>query len=188
MLQRILRPTLFRGLLAARPALVPLRPITTTPLLRNLLQPAVTPAVPPPLDSAPHESLMRLPALKAQPSHYITIHIHSVPFLVTVGDKVQLPFRMKEVTVGDTLRLTHASVLGSRDYTIKGTPYIDEKLFECRAVVIEETSEPMRIKKKTKRRQRRTKTVKSKHRFTVLRISELIIHDAPPAAASGESA
>jgi hypothetical protein len=34
-------------------------------------------------------------------------------------------------------------------------------------------SEPMRIKEKTKRRQRRVKTVKSKHRYTVLRITDL---------------
>lgn len=90
------------------------------------------------------------------------------------------------MNVGDKLRITHASVLGSRDYTLKGNPYIDENLFQCRATVVEETSEPLRKKEKTKRRQRRIKTVKSKHPYTVLRISELIIADAPGAAAVGE--
>lgn len=89
------------------------------------------------------------------------------------------------MNVGDTLRITHASVLGSRDYTLKGNPYIDERLFECRAVVVEETSEPLRKKEKTKRRQRRIKTVKSKHRYTVLRIRELVIHDRPQDVAAG---
>lgn len=92
---------------------------------------------------------------------------------------MRLPFRLKDVNVGDILRLTHASVLGSRDYTLKGCPFIDSNLFECRATVVEETSEPMRIKEKKKQRNRRIKTVKSKHRYTVLRIKELILHDPP---------
>jgi large subunit ribosomal protein L21 len=37
-------------------------------------------------------------------------------------------------------------------------------------------AEPIRIKEKTKRRQRRVKTVRSKHRFTILKISELKIN------------
>lgn len=42
----------------------------------------------------------------------------------------------------------------------------------------------MRKKEKTKRRNRKIKTVKSKHRYSVLRIKELIINDIPPAAAA----
>lgn len=34
-------------------------------------------------------------------------------------------------------------------------------------------AEPMRIKEKTKRRNRKVKTVKSKHKYTILRIAEL---------------
>jgi len=37
----------------------------------------------------------------------------------------------------------------------------------------------MRIKEKTKRRQRRVKTVKSKHRYTVLAICELKVNELP---------
>lgn len=51
--------------------------------------------------------------------------------------------------------------------------YIDDRLFVCRAVVMGVESEPMRYKEKTKRRQRKVKTVKSKHRYTVLKIKEL---------------
>lgn len=147
---------------AAVPDLTP-APVTTTS----------TP--PPPLSSSGSSSelLRLLPLLRAQPQHYITIHIHSFPFLVTLGDTITLPFRLKNVVPGQTLRLTHASILGSRDYTLKGSPWIDENLFSCRAAVVEETREPMRVKEKTKRRQRRVKTVKSKHPYTVLRIKEL---------------
>jgi large subunit ribosomal protein L21 len=55
--------------------------------------------------------------------------------------------------------------------------YLDDRLFVCRATVMGTEAEPMRIKEKTKRRQRKVKTVKSKHRFTVLKIKELRIKD-----------
>jgi len=114
-----------------------------------------------------------LPLLHAQKSHYITAHIHSRPYLLTAGDMLRLPFLMHGVKPGDILRLNRASNIGSRDYTLKGAPYVDERLFECRARVVGVESEPMRVKEKTKRRQRRVKRVKSKLRFTVLRVTEL---------------
>lgn len=55
------------------------------------------------------------------------------------------------------------------------TPYLDERLFVCRAVVMGVEAEPMRVKEKTKRRQRRNHKVKSKHRYTILRVKELRI-------------
>lgn len=128
-----------------------------------------------------------LPLLRAQPGHYITVHVHGRPYLVTPGDLVRLPFLMPGVRPGDVLRLNRASVLGSRDLTLRpahperrdpGThelACVDERLFECRATVVGVESEPMREKEKTKRRNRKVKTIKSKHRFTVLRISELRI-------------
>lgn len=103
---------------------------------------------------------------------------------------------MPGVSPGDVLRLNRASVLGSRDLTLRPSQpgprtrpadaaivpnprneaaYIDERLFECRATVVGVESEPMREKEKTKRRNRKVKTIKSKLRFTVLRISELRI-------------
>ncbi|RSL50803.1 hypothetical protein CEP54_011743 [Fusarium duplospermum] len=117
-----------------------------------------------------------LPFLAAQPDHYITVHIHGFPYLVREGDQVRLPFRMPGVLPGDVLRLNRASILGSRDYTMKGAPHIDERVFECRATVVGTESEPLRIKIKKKRRQRRKRQAKSKHRYTILRISELNIN------------
>ncbi|KAG5921995.1 hypothetical protein E4U42_005634 [Claviceps africana] len=116
-----------------------------------------------------------LPFLAAQPGHYITVHIHGFPYLVQQGDQIRLPFRMPGVLPGDVLRLNRASILGSRDYTMKGAPHIDERVFECRATVLGVESEPLRIKVKKKRRQRRMRQAKSKHRYTILRISELNI-------------
>ncbi|PVH98135.1 hypothetical protein DM02DRAFT_616006 [Periconia macrospinosa] len=127
-----------------------------------------------------------LPYLHSQPNHYASIHIHGRPYLITAGDTVRLPFLMPDVKPGDVLRLTRATHIGSRDYTlkapetIKGTAdhgkkvfYLDERLFTCRARVVGVESEPMRIEEKTKRRQRHVKHVRSKHKYTVLKISEL---------------
>ncbi|KAI9702116.1 MAG: hypothetical protein M1836_001460 [Candelina mexicana] len=114
-----------------------------------------------------------LPLLRAQTPHYITIHIHGRPYLLTAGDVLRLPFLMPSVIPGDILRLNRATHLGSREYTLKGSPYVNERLFVCRARVIGVEAEPMRIKEKTKRRQRHVKTVRSKHKFTILRVTEL---------------
>ncbi|KAJ4325174.1 hypothetical protein N0V94_000888 [Neodidymelliopsis sp. IMI 364377] len=127
-----------------------------------------------------------LPLLHAQPAHYMTLHIHGRPYLVTKGDTLRLPFLMPHVKPGDVLRLNRATHLGSRDYTLKApeplkgtadhakkTFYLDERLFTVRARVVGIETEPMRVEEKTKRRQRHTKHVYSKMRFTVLKISEL---------------
>lgn len=129
-----------------------------------------------------------LPALHAQRPHYLTAHIHRFPYLITTGDVIRLPFHMHGVSPGDVLRLNRASLLGSRDLTLKagmhntesydakrtGEPnYLDERLFECRARVMGTESQPMVIKEKKKRRNRRVRTVQSKHKYTVLRVMEV---------------
>ena len=84
---------------------------------------------------------------------------------------------MPGVVPGDVLRLNRASTLGSRDYTLKGAPYLDERIFECRARVMGTEAEPLRIKIKKKQRNRRTRTVQSKHKFTILRIAEVKVNN-----------
>lgn len=140
-----------------------------------------------------------LPALKAQTPHYISAHIHSFPYLLTEGDTLRLPFVMHGVSPGDVLRFNRATVIGSRDYTLKagfsspqhsspphvrgeafvnkrrtGEPnYIDERLFECRMRVMGLDSAPLMVKEKKKRRIRRTKKAASKHKYTVLKVMEI---------------
>ncbi|EGP92323.1 uncharacterized protein MYCGRDRAFT_66192 [Zymoseptoria tritici IPO323] len=128
-----------------------------------------------------------LPLLRSQGPHYMTVHIHGNPYLITEGDTVRLPFLMQGVEPGDVIRLNRAINLGSRDYALKAPAaspkmkspttatfsYVDDRMFVCRAVVTGVESEPMRIKEKTKRRQRHVKKVKSKHRYTIIKIKEL---------------
>lgn len=114
-----------------------------------------------------------LPHLTTQPPFFITAHLHDRPYLLTEGDHLRLPFLMPKVKPGDILRFNRASVIGSRDFTLKGKPYIDERMFECRVRVLGVDAEPMRIKEKTKRRQRHVRHVKSKHRYTLMRVMEV---------------
>ncbi|PGH18163.1 hypothetical protein AJ80_04550 [Polytolypa hystricis UAMH7299] len=114
-----------------------------------------------------------LPLLATQTPHYITAHLHARPYLVTAGDTVRLPFLMADVYPGDILRFNRASNVGSRDFTLKGAPYVDERLFECRLRVLGTESEPLRIKEKTKRRQRHVQKIKSKHKYTILRVMDV---------------
>ncbi|KAJ5712702.1 hypothetical protein N7493_009170 [Penicillium malachiteum] len=120
------------------------------------------------------KSLMeQLPHLVGQTPHYVVAELHARPYLLTEGDHIRLPFLMPKVKTGDILRFNRASALGSRDFTLKGAPHIDERLFECRVRVIGVESEPLRIKEKTKRRQRHVKQAKSKHRYTIMRVMDV---------------
>lgn len=121
---------------------------------------------------APHPPTL-LPLLAAQPPYYIVAHLHDRPYLLTAGDVLRLPFHLPNAAPGTILRLNRASVIGSRDYSYRGKPWVDETFFVCRVRVIGVEGEPMRIIKKTKRRQRYVQTVKRKMRYTVVRCLEL---------------
>ncbi|KAK7908033.1 54S ribosomal protein L49 [Apiospora marii] len=158
----------------AAPLVAESRPQTPQPA--EALYPRIPQQVNPPTNESQATVAQLLPLLRTQPAHYLTAHIWGRPYLVTAGDQIRLPFKMPGVVPGDVLRLDRASTLGSRDFTLKGSPYVDERLFECRATVLGTETEPMRIKIKTKRRQRRNKQVRSKHHFTILRVSEVKIN------------
>ena len=160
-------------------ALSPSAPAPSTPSTPNTRHDVVSTQITPSIRTL-------LPLLHSQPAHYTTLHIHGRPYLLTKGDTLRLPFLMPGVKPGDVLRLNRATHIGSRDYTlkapepVKGTAdhakkvfYLDERLFTVRATVVAIDTEPMRVEEKTKRRQRHTKHVYSKMRFTVLKISDL---------------
>ena len=87
-----------------------------------------------------------------------------------------------EPIIGKTEGLPHTPYRGSSTTEVgknaglkkKGPPaYLDERLFLCRAVVMGTEAEPMRVKEKTKRRQRHIKHLKSKHKYTILRVKQV---------------
>ncbi|EME89229.1 uncharacterized protein MYCFIDRAFT_210026, partial [Pseudocercospora fijiensis CIRAD86] len=99
------------------------------------------------------------------------------------GDKIKSPATSSKHVIDPTTGslTTHSNVMPKGamaphfiPHIAKGKhSYIDDRLFVCRAVVMGVESEPMRIKEKTKQRQRHVRKVKSKHRYTILKIKEL---------------
>ncbi|KXS95153.1 hypothetical protein AC578_5108 [Pseudocercospora eumusae] len=99
------------------------------------------------------------------------------------GDKIKSPVTSSRHVIDPTTgtMTTHSNVVPEGataphfiPHIAKGKhSYIDDRLFVCRAVVMGVESEPLRIKEKTKRRQRHVRKVKSKHRYTILKIKEL---------------
>lgn len=104
---------------------------------------------------------------------YATVHIHDRKFLVTEGDEIVLPVRMKDVKVGDVLNLHHVSTIGTREHTLTGNPGIDPSIFKIRGVVTEKTRTTAQTHERTQRRVRHVRHVVSQNCVTVIRVSEL---------------
>ena len=96
-----------------------------------------------------------------------------MPYLVTKGDRLILPFKLKNAEVGDTLRLNDVTTLGSPEFTYNDSQGISENLYDLKASVIEITKEPYYEVYRTKRRNRRVKTFPVQNYQTILTISEL---------------
>ncbi|KAI9322453.1 ribosomal protein L21-like protein [Dichotomocladium elegans] len=113
--------------------------------------------------------------LRDQLRYYAIAEIAGRPLLITKNDKV-IVNRLKDVKVGDVVKLDRVRELGSKDYAIKGRPYVDEKHFSISATVIEHTkSKLIRIVKK-KRRKNYKRTIEHKQTHTVLRINQVEVN------------
>lgn len=106
---------------------------------------------------------------------YAVFKLHNMPYLVTKGDKVYLPFKLKNAEVGDKLVLNNVTTLGSPDYTYNDDTGIDPKLFNLTAQVSEITREPYREVYRKKQRCRRIKTFPVEPFQTVLTIDDLML-------------
>ncbi|CAK9442389.1 mitochondrial 54S ribosomal protein bL21m [Lodderomyces beijingensis] len=104
---------------------------------------------------------------------YAVFKLHNLPYLVTKGDKVYLPFKLKNVQVGDVLDLSEVTTLGTSTHTLTMPSGIDRSLFDIKASVVEITREPLYQVTRTKQRCRRIKTFNVEPFQTVLVISEL---------------
>ncbi|KAK9478216.1 ribosomal protein L21-like protein [Lipomyces japonicus] len=110
---------------------------------------------------------------------YAVFRIHTNQYLVSIGDKITLPYRLRDANIGDVIRLTQIETLGTRKFTWKGEPFINDDRVVVRARVVEETKEPLRVKIRKQQRTRRTKHITSKHTYTVLTISEIGVNLEP---------
>ncbi|KAI8638485.1 ribosomal protein L21-like protein [Parasitella parasitica] len=110
--------------------------------------------------------------LRDQLRYYAVAEIAGRPYLITKNDKVVVN-RLKDVKVGDVLKLDKVRELGSKDYTLKGSPYVTETVFDINATVIEHTKSKLIQIVKKKRRKNYKRTIEHKQTHTVLRISNV---------------
>ncbi|KAI8060206.1 sphingosine-1-phosphate lyase [Gongronella butleri] len=76
--------------------------------------------------------------LRDQLRYYAVAEIAGRPYLVTQNDKV-IVNRLKDVQVGDVLKLDRVRELGSKDYALCGEPYVQQGVYDIQATVIEHT-------------------------------------------------
>lgn len=104
---------------------------------------------------------------------YAICKIYNIPYMVTKGDKLILPYKIKNHNVGDVLKLSNVTTIGSRNFTYNDDNGIPESAYELTATLAEITREPKYQVYKKKQRCRRLKTVDVEPFQTHLVISEL---------------
>lgn len=104
---------------------------------------------------------------------YAICRIYNIPFLVTKGDRIILPYKIKNHEVGDVLKLGNVTTIGSRNFTYNRSEGIPQSEFKLTATLTEITKEPKYYVYKKKPRCRRLKTVEVEPFQTHLVIDEL---------------
>lgn len=104
---------------------------------------------------------------------YAVCKIHNIPYMVTKGDKLILPYKIKDHKVGDVLKLNNVTTIGSRNFTYNDDTGIPESAYELTATLAEITKEPKYQVYKKKQRCRRLKTMDVEPFQTHLVINEL---------------
>ncbi|RIA80744.1 ribosomal protein L21-like protein [Glomus cerebriforme] len=125
-----------------------------------------------PFSNATKDYLNRL---REQLHYYAVIEIRTQKFLITKNDLV-ITHRLRDVDIGDEIKLNRVLELGSKDYTIKGQPLVSEAFYSIKATVVEQPKGPFIEIFKKKRRNRHKKRITHKQTYTVLRISEVEIN------------
>ncbi|OSD03060.1 hypothetical protein PYCCODRAFT_1467356 [Trametes coccinea BRFM310] len=119
-----------------------------------------------------------LSLIRSQPSQYVVASVAGRKYLLTPRDLLTVP-RLKDVKVGDVLRLSDIHELGSREFTIRGNPTIPPEQVRVEATVVEHTKGQMEFIFKKKRRKGYERTVQHKQTYTRLRIGPIeIVEDA----------
>lgn len=113
---------------------------------------------------------------QGQKDLYAICKINNIPYLVTKGDKLVLPYKIKNHDVGDVLSLNYVTTIGSRNFTYNRAEGIPQDAFKLTATLTEITKEPKWYVYKKKPRCRRLKTVEVEPFQTHLVIDELKLH------------
>lgn len=160
---RLIRPTCYNPIIRFQSTIAASSKVTANPSLTNSF---------PRQDIYNNISALK-PSSNGSKDLYAVMRLYNMPYLVTKGDKIYLPYKMKNVKVGDVLNLNDVTTLGSTTHTLNINSGIDPSIYELQASVVEITREPLYQVVKKKPRCRRTKTTNVEPYQTVLRINEL---------------
>ncbi|KAI0065612.1 hypothetical protein BV25DRAFT_1836379 [Artomyces pyxidatus] len=139
----------------------------------RLLRQAATRALHTHAEPAP-STTAALSLIRSQPSHYVVASIAGKKYLLAPRDLLTVP-RLNDVRVGDVLALSQIHEVGSREYTLRGSPDIPPEHVAVEATVVEHTKGKMEFIFKKKRRKGYERTVTHKQTYTRLRIGPIDI-------------
>lgn len=111
----------------------------------------------------------------AYPKLYAKIYLHNMPFTVRPLDYIWT-HRIKDVKVGDMLRLSRITEIGSANATWKGHPWIRYKGAEVTATVMEHSRGTKVSAKEHLQRKGRRPKLTIKPCTTLLRIQDIRIN------------
>lgn len=123
---------------------------------------------------APATTPHALSLIRSQPSQYVVASVAGRRYLLAPRDLLTVP-RLKDVQVGDVLALSEIHEVGSREFTMRGSPVIPPQKVRVEATVVEHTKGKMEVIFKKKRRKGYQKTIKHKQTYTRLRIGPIDI-------------
>ena len=102
------------------------------------------------------------------------MNIFNFPFTISRQDQIVM-HRLKDVQVGDIIKLDRIREIGSTDYTIKGNPWINSKFCHIEACVIEHGRGAKVAAKEPKKRKGHQRKVTIKPLTTTLLIRDIKI-------------
>ena len=122
----------------------------------------------------PSSTSHALALIRSQPKQYVIASIAGKKYLVAPKDLLTVP-RLNDVRVGDVLSLSQIHEVGSREYTLRGTPVIPSSHVAVEATVVEHTKGKMEHIFKKKRRKGYERTIPHKQTYTRLRIGPISV-------------
>jgi large subunit ribosomal protein L21 len=122
----------------------------------------------------PSSTSHALSLVRSQPNQYVIASIAGHKYLLASKDLLTVP-RLNDVRVGDVLSLSQIHEVGSREYTLRGTPVILSNHVSVEATVVEHAKGKMEHIFKKKRRKGYERTIPHKQTYTRLRIGPIDI-------------
>lgn len=110
--------------------------------------------------------------IRSEPSQYVVAVFLGRRYILSPRDLLTVP-RMRDVSVGDVLKLNAIQEVGSRQYTLRGEPTLPQDTVRVNAIVVEHTKGALEKVEKFKRRKGYRRSLDHKQTYTRLRIGPI---------------